>query len=91
MSPPPENLPRVFSTVVDMLVDACARFPHHTALRCADRQLSYLEYRNCVAGFADELISDTARGARASRWSVPIRSICRSPCSPSTQQEVRRF
>ncbi len=62
--PPDQTLPRVFSTVVEMLVDACARFPHNTALRCGDRQLSYLEYRNCVAGFADELIRYGARGSR---------------------------
>ena len=62
--PPDETLPRVFPTVVDMLADACARFPQQTALRCGERQLSYREYRNCVAGFADELIGYGARRSR---------------------------
>ena len=62
--PPDQSLPRVFPTVVDMLADACARFPQHTALRCGERQLSYREYRNCVAGFADELISYGAARSR---------------------------
>jgi len=59
-----ETLPRVFSTVVHMLADTCARFPDATALVCGPRNLTYVEYFRCVAGFAEELVQHGARGSR---------------------------
>ncbi len=61
---PDAALPRVFPTVVHMLVDACGRFPQAPALVCGTRALSYAEYLRCVAGFAEELILHGARGSR---------------------------
>src|SRR6476620_175470 len=63
-APPAETLPRVFPTVVHMLADACARFPNATAVVCGPRNLSYTEYLRCVAGFAQELADNGARGSR---------------------------
>ena len=57
-------LPRVFPTVVHMLADTCARFPDATALVCGPRNLTYVEYFRCVAGFAEELVQHSARGSR---------------------------
>ena len=59
-----ETLPRVFPTVVHMLADTCARFPDATALVCGPRNLTYVEYFRCVAGFAEELVQHGARGSR---------------------------
>jgi long-chain acyl-CoA synthetase len=58
------GLPRVFSTVVDMLADAAAQSPEFTALVCGDKRLTYAQFLSCVAGFADELIQRGARGSR---------------------------
>ena len=39
-------------------------FPDATALVCGPRNLTYVEYFRCVAGFADELVRHGARGSR---------------------------
>jgi long-chain acyl-CoA synthetase len=72
-----ENLPRVFPTVVHMLVDTAARFAGQTALICGPRSLGYAQYLRCVAGFAEELAGYGARGGRvalvcANSLDVPI-------------------
>ncbi len=54
MTDTPE-LPHVFPTVVHMLSDAADRALAARAIACGERQLSYAQYRRCVAGFAHEL------------------------------------
>jgi long-chain acyl-CoA synthetase len=58
------SLPRVFDTVVHLLVDAEERAGGATALLCGERHLSYTEYLRCVAGFGRELEALGARGGR---------------------------
>ncbi|UCE30160.1 MAG: AMP-binding protein, partial [Burkholderiales bacterium] len=57
-------LPKVYPTVVEMLVDAAARKPHAEALVCGEQPLHYASYLRCVASFAAELASLGARGER---------------------------
>jgi len=58
------GLPHVHPTVVHMLADAAARWPHADALVCGGERLSYAQYLRCVAGFASELIDHGGRSAR---------------------------
>lgn len=57
-------LPKVYPSVVHMLVEAAARAPEREALVQGTERLSYAEYLRCVAGFAAELESMGARGQR---------------------------
>ena len=49
------TLPRVFPTVVHMLIDAAARNPCGEALVCGDERLDYAGYLRAVTGLAAEL------------------------------------
>jgi long-chain acyl-CoA synthetase len=60
----PATLPPVHATVVAMLAAAAARAGDREALVCGDERLTYREYANCVAGFADELRRLGAAGER---------------------------
>src|SRR5690606_1308169 len=64
VTPAAGELPRVFPTVVHMLVEAAAEAPDREALVCGDERLSYAEYLRCVAGFAAELREAGAEGQR---------------------------
>lgn len=64
MSQGEEALPRVYPSVVHMLDDAADRAPEATAIVCAERRLTYAEYRRCIAGFSHELAALGARGSR---------------------------
>jgi long-chain acyl-CoA synthetase len=58
------GLPQAHPTVVHMLADAAARWPHADALVYAGKRLCYAQYLRCVAGFASELIHHGARSSR---------------------------
>ncbi|MCB5362643.1 long-chain fatty acid--CoA ligase [Pusillimonas sp. CC-YST705] len=49
-------MPKVWPTVVHMLEAAAAQSSEHLALVCGDEQLTYGQYRACVAGFAHDLM-----------------------------------
>ena len=49
------GLPKVFPTVVHMLIDAAESRPRHEALVLGEERLDYEEYLRCVIGFSLEL------------------------------------
>src|SRR3954468_4418037 len=57
-------LPRVYPTVVHMLIQAAVDASGAEALVFDDRRLTYQDYVTCVAGFAAELIDLGAEDGR---------------------------
>lgn len=57
-------LPRVYPTVVHMLIQAAVDASGADALVCGDRRLTYQDYVTCVGGFAADLIDLGAEGER---------------------------
>jgi long-chain acyl-CoA synthetase len=71
------SLPKVHLTVVHMLADAAKASPAATALVFADAKLTYAQYQDRVAAFAQDLIGMGARGQRvalicANSLDIPI-------------------
>ncbi|MFQ5661100.1 MAG: AMP-binding protein [Gammaproteobacteria bacterium] len=58
------ELPKVYSSVVHMLLDAAEQSPDHEALVQGRERLNYSEYLRCVIGFAGELKELGATGER---------------------------
>ncbi len=61
---PALSMPQVHETSVHMLADAAAKAGDAVALVSGESQLSFSEFRRCVAGFANELIDAGAAGNR---------------------------
>ncbi len=58
------DLPRLFDTIVHMLVEAGEKSPNHQALTCEGREMTYGAFVRNVAGFALELEKLGARRER---------------------------
>ncbi|MBI4969493.1 MAG: long-chain fatty acid--CoA ligase [Rhodospirillales bacterium] len=70
-------LPKVHPTVVHMLAEAAEKSPSATALVLGEDRLTYAQYRDRVAQFAQELLGLGARGQRvalicANSLDIPI-------------------
>jgi long-chain acyl-CoA synthetase len=60
----PEMHSRDFESVIQMFAHAAEAFPERTAIISSGDQISYRDYRNCVAGMATELAKYNIRGER---------------------------
>ena len=58
----PALLSPELETVVDMLDQAATRYPDRIAIISNEDQITYRDYRNCIAGMAAELINLGAKG-----------------------------
>ena len=59
-----DEMPPVPPTLAHLLIDAARRAPDAEALVCGDDPLSYTQYLNAVAGFANGLQREGLRGER---------------------------